>query len=322
MSGRLSCVLGWMLAWALCGGSATALAQGKSPPVYPDPPGQGPELVYVGPQGLGRERVTLADVKARWGSPEVVRNAPHDPRAALHWQYPSKGLRFQVNWENRDDKNPLVGWLQLDLPFDGRTPQGLYLGMPQAEAMAIVQRYYRVRSRLDLTSQSASQPKGQSVSVGNHGWRHSQLANFEFRQGRLFSMGFQLKPRPWIDPGLVRRTQGLLVLAAVALAASWVYLRLKHGMGAWWWRVQCLLAALLMAGGAWWLVAAQGMLGGGDGYSRMAGLVLGLCGAGALVVGLGMLVMAVRARSDEPSRRTSGASRGHANPSPRPPPEA
>lgn len=269
------------------------------PPVYPDPPGHGPVLVYVGPQGLGLETVTLADVEARWGPPEEVKRFPRANRSGgqLHWRYPSQGLQFEVNAVDADDRNPRVGDLTLALPYAGRTPQGLYLGMPQADAEAILQRYYKVRFRHDVFwgSGARSEERGESVSGSNPGWRRSQSVSFTFRQGRLHGMGFQLKPNPWVDPAFWRSTASFVILIALGLAGTWLVRTLRRGMGVWWGRAQALLGLGLVVGAVLLGVVAVGLFSS-DGYGRLVGLILGFGAPVMGAVGAVMLGTAFRRR--------------------------
>lgn len=290
----------WLLAGCLCGSAIAAPRTPEAAPVYPEPGGQGPVLPFIGADGLGQQRVTRSDVVARLGPAEagdgVERSGPTQRGGPRDLRYPSRGLHFEVNADDRTDKDPLVGWLQVELPFDGRTPQGLYLGMPKAQAMAIVEQHYRVRYRIATTSGFVNASSGEIVGASNRGWRKSQSVRLSFRQGRLHAMDFQLKPEPWISARTLRELRTLVLTAVVAGLAGLLIHRLKRGMGVWWWRGQALLGILLLGGGALVLVGAAGLLSGGDGYARMAGLVLGLCALGAMVVGLAMLAGSWRRR--------------------------
>jgi hypothetical protein len=269
------------------------------PPVYPDPPGQGPVLVYVGPEGLGLEAVTLADVEARWGPPEEVKRFPRANRSGGHlrWRYPSRGLQFEVNAADADDRNPRVGYLTLALPYAGRTPQGLYLGMPQAEAEAILQRHYTVRSRHKVSwgGGARSEERGETVSGSNPGWRRSQTVSFTFRQGRLHDMQFQLKPKPWVEPSTLRSMASFIILFTLILAGHWLVRRLRRGMGVWWGRAQALLGLGLLVGAVLLGMVAVGSFNG-DGFDRLLGMVLGVGAFGLGAVGAAMLGTAFRRR--------------------------
>lgn len=295
MRWRSACVWAcvWAWAWALLVAAASAQPARDAPPVYPDPPGSGRALTHVGANGLGLETVTLADVESRWGRPESVEAMPYDRSRGRGghaiWRYPSQGLVFQVNAEDHGDRNPRVGWMQVRLPFAGRTPHGMYLGMPEAEAMSIVERHYRVRYRHTVVWGSYSQERGTSVGVSNQGWRKTQTANFTFRQGRLYSMDFQLKPTPWIPQRVWREAWGYAVLLALAVAGTWLARRLKQGMGVWWGRARSALGTALVLGSAALGWSALNLMQGGDGYAKMAALVLGLSAVGAGLVGLALL---------------------------------
>lgn len=298
----LAVTLAGLLAGAAMAPATAAPRPSEGPPVYPASPGSGPLLEYVKPDGLGLEHLTLDEVRARWGPPDVDDDVPYDRHRDTGghrtWRYPSAGLEFQVGaWDN-EGRNPRVGWVKVSLPFDGRTPHGLYLGMPQAQAMEIVQRHYRVRSRIDATW-GRGEERGLLVGASNHGWRQSQRVSFTFRQGRLHEMSYQLKPTPWIEPGAMHDARRFVILAGLLLAATWLLRRLKQGMGVWWQRAQGLLGVLLLGGGVYFVVAGAQLLGSGDGFGRLAGLVLALAGLGGVVIGGAMLAVALLRRRRE-----------------------
>jgi hypothetical protein len=246
----------------------------------------------VGEDGLGQKVLTLSQVADRLGAPERV-DAPPYVRATRSggyrvWHYPERGLRFRVNREDNDDTDPRVAYLEVELPFDGRTPQGLYLGMPQGEALPLIEARYQVRGRTP-TVNGSHRPVGLYVSVSNLHGRRAQDATFRFHNGQLRSMSFQLKPRPWIAVRDQEKLTSLLVLAGLLAAGGWVAGRLRKGMGRAWHWAQVALGGALALVGVVLLVAAVGALGEGGGWAILLGPILGVGAAMALGVG-GLMV--------------------------------
>lgn len=281
--------LGLTLWLAAC----SALAQRREPPpVYPDPPGQGPALPFVGEDGLGQKVLTLSQVADRLGAPERVDSPPY-VRATRSggyrvWHYPERGLRFRVNREDNDDRDPRVAYLEVELPFDGRTPQGLYLGMTQGEALPLIEARYRVRVRTPTVNASASQV-GLIVDGSNPNGRRVQDVSFQFRDGRLRSMSFQLKPRPWIPVKDQREMTALLTLAAVIAVGGWLLNRLRERMGrSWHWMTVALGSGITLMGVVL-LGGGLSALAEGPGWGRLLGLLLGAGGVAALALG-GLMV--------------------------------
>jgi hypothetical protein len=272
--------------WLAVGG---ALAQRREPPpVYPDPPGQGPALPFVGEDGLGQKVLTLSQVADRLGAPERV-DAPPEVRATRSggyrvWHYPERGLRFHVNREDNDGSDPRVAYMEVQLPFDGRTPLGLYLGMPQAEALPLIEARYRVRTRTP-THGEGPKPIGLYVTVSNAEGRRAQDATFRFHNGLLRSMSFQLKPRPWIPVKDQEKMTSLLVLLGLLAVGGWLMGRLREGMGRTWHWAQLALGGALGLMGVVLLVGAISALGEGGGWAILLGPILGVGGVVALAVG-------------------------------------
>lgn len=58
--------------------------------------------------------------------------------------YPSRGIFFIISEEGSGPADPVVEGIYVEPPFKGKTPNGLYLGMPKKEALEICDRdYYR-----------------------------------------------------------------------------------------------------------------------------------------------------------------------------------
>jgi hypothetical protein len=284
-----------VLAWVLGTWAHAAPSAAEAPPVYPEPGGQGPVLVYVGADGLGLQTVTRENVVARWGAPDSV-HAPRyvrrtDSGGYVDLRYPSLGLFFQVNAEDNDDSgSSRIGWLKVTLPYAGRTPQGLFLGMPEAEAMAIIQQHYKVRGSINLFyGQSYRQVPGRSQLASNHGWRKTQSATFDFRQGRLHAMHFQLKPTPLVSRRDIRELKSFVVLIAFVGLFGFVTQRVRERLGPWWDRGRTALGVVLLGVAGLGAVLTVSMLGGSSGFEKLLGLLFALGAVGLGVVGLILL---------------------------------
>lgn len=287
-----------MLFWLGFALAATAAAQPRETgPVFPEAPGQGPLLLHVGADGLGDRRVTLAVVAAAWGpADEVDRRKPGRTIGAggvLRWRYPKLGLEFSVAPEHALERDPPVGTVVARAPFNGRTPNGLYLGMPAAEALAIIERDYQVRSRTALTWGPYSAERGSWLSVGARGGSAKSVASFKIRRDRLYEMDFRLAPEPWLRGKTVRELQALAVFAAIALVGHWAYRRWRTSLDRAWQRVRGLLGGALVLAGVWFTVAGVQLFGGG-GWGALVGLVFGAGGVVAVLAGLVLVGQALR----------------------------
>lgn len=277
-------------------GCAVGAARGAAdpPPVYPEAPGGGPRFDWINADdGLGRKVLRRSDVEARLGQPGEVKWWPYDRREDTgghgDMRYPALGFKFQINPEDADDADPRIGWITLGLPWDGHTPQGLYLGMEEREAMAIIEGWYKVRGSIPLSWGQGGQSRGTAVLAGNRGWRKTQAITFTFREKRLHRIEAQLKPTPLVRLddvlGLLRTvvTIGLLALVGTGLRA------VRQRLGPTWERLRTLLGFAVLGAGGFAIYAGVATFGSGDGYARMAGLMIGLGGAGMLFFALVLL---------------------------------
>lgn len=270
-------------------------------PMFPEAPGTGPTLLHLGPDGLGDPRTTLSVVAAAWGPADEVDRRPPGRAAGAggveRWHYPKRGLAFSVDLERGHDRDPEVGWLTVKAPFNGRTPNGLYLGMPAADAMAIIERDYQVQSRTGLSWGPYNAERGQWLSVGVRGGsKKKSVASFKIRRDRLYEMSFRLAPEPWVRSKTLREFQKLAVLFLLAVGLTWVYRRWQRPLDAGWRRVRGPLGGVLVLGGVGFTVVGVQLLGGG-GWGALAGLVFGGGGVFAVVVGVALLAQALRGRS-------------------------
>ncbi len=273
---------------------SSAAARGEPAPVYPAAAAQGSTAAFIGADGLGRPALRRREIEALFGAPESVALADGaDSGGTLVLHYPSRGLQFQFDPRHASEVNPPVGWVVASLPFAERTPQGLYLGMPQEDALPILRALYRKRYQIAL-SYDHGQVRGETWGGRNQGWRETQSASFDFRAGRLHKMSFQIEPTPLVPPGTPRRllAWGLMLAVLALLVAGMAALRRR--LAPWREQIRATLGALLALAGVVGVVIAAILLGGGDGYGRLAGLVLG-AGALGLVV-LALLAFAGSAR--------------------------
>lgn len=289
-----------MLLALTAAGTATAQSRDGAP-MFPEAPGTGPTLLHVGTDGLGDPRTTLSVVAAAWGpGADVDRRPPGGAPGAggvNRWHYPTLGLAFEVYPEHANDRDPEVGWLTVRAPFNGRTPNGLYLGMPAADAMAIIERDYQVHSRTGLSWGSYNAERGDWVSVGVRGGsKKKSVASFKIRRDRLYEMSFRLAPEPWLRSKTLREFRNLAVLFLLAVGLTWIYRRWQRPLDAGWRRVRGPLGGVLVLGGVGFAVMGVQLLGSG-GWGALAGLVFGGDGVMAVIVGVVLLAQALRGRS-------------------------
>ncbi|MBX3603972.1 MAG: hypothetical protein KF788_01805 [Piscinibacter sp.] len=301
----------FIAAWLAGAAVAAAAPRAEGLPVYPEDARNGPVFPFIGADGLGLPRLRRANVESLWGSPESVTTssaARPGKRGALQLRYASLGLRFEVGPDEADDVDPRLGYVVVELPSRGRTPQGLYLGMPEQEALPIIEAVYRGRGRTPLVHGSSGRVSGLLVSVSNHGWRASQRANFTFRQGRLHQMSFQLAPRPLVSAQALRSLLNSILLVGVVGLLGSLTSAARERLGVWWERGRWLLAGGLAVAGVLGLgLGLSVVVGEGNGYVRLVGLVMLLGGFGLLVGGLLMLAGARRPTIAWPARALLGA---------------
>lgn len=279
-------LLAWLFAllWP-----ATGAAAAEVPPQYPPEAAQGPVVPFIGADGLGLPSLRRRDLERQLGAPESVepgRGGGQDT-TPLVLRYASRGLEFQIDARHAADVDPPVGWAVMTLPFAGRTPQGLYLGMPQAEAMPLIQSLYRRKYSIPFSyGQGYGQVKGEGWGGRNQGWRETQAVMLDFRAGRLHRMSFQVEPTPLVRLSTLRGLLGSLLVMVTAAALGMGLLAIRRRMGPWWERMRLGLGVLLALGGVAGLAIAAGGMGGGDPYGRMAALLFGMVALGALLVAL------------------------------------
>lgn len=254
----------------------------------------GPVLPFVGGNGLGLAKLTRSDIEAALGSPEevaVVGKAGDrgDGPRPLELRYPSLGLGFSVDASHAHEANPPLSQATVEAPSDRRTPHGLHLGMPQDEAMPIIESVYRVSARTPMSWGHGGQGKGETVLARNPGWRASQRARFDFRENRLYRMSFQLRPNPLVRFEHVRSLFNTLLAFVIVTLLANAATALKRRMGPWWERARLALSGIMVVSGLAGIALGVASFGDWNPYSRMAGLLMALYSVGLVFLALRLL---------------------------------
>lgn len=127
----------------------------------------------------------------------------------LDLAYPARGLTFTIDREDRPLKDRPIRWMSIAAPAAGRTPQGLYIGQPQSEVLAIARRHYTLlHERLDAGAGTL-----EVVDAGGHSRNRLWLV---LQDGLLQQMQFDLKPPP---TSLQRWVPAVLLMVAVGFVA-------------------------------------------------------------------------------------------------------
>jgi hypothetical protein len=213
---RLFCLLVALagLVWPVASG-----AQNKDP-------GSAPALHrFVGSDGLGLSTVRRSDLDALWGRADIEKpmsskSSSHARGSWLRLEYKSRGLSFTTPPGSYGQGDPLIDWAHFSEPFDGCTPQGLCIGMPQDAAMAIITAHYKVTGDYAVSSGNSGRVTGRSFSARNQGWRKTHSMTFSFDQGQLRSMSFQLQPTPLIAWRTVRGVLAWTILITLVVGGT------------------------------------------------------------------------------------------------------
>ncbi len=294
-----------------CAAGALHGAEEKAP-VYPAPPGHGAPLAWLdASDGLGRRELRRSEVQISLGQPDEVKKWPTNRHTGKgghsEMRYPALGLTFQINAEDANDRDPRLGWMTVALPWDGRTAQGLYLGMTEDAAMPIIRAGYKVKGSIAVSWGQGGYTKGNTVLAQNHGWRKTQSITFTFREKRLYRIEAQLKPTPLVSLKDIRALLRTIVSIALVALLGLGFQAVRERLGSNWERLRTLLGAALVGTGGFALFAAVSTFGSGDGYAKMAGLLMGLGGAGLVAFGLALLSQARNAAVSGLSKGLLGA---------------
>jgi hypothetical protein len=157
----------------------------------------------VGSDGLGISTIRRSDLEALWGRADIEKqmtpsssSSERRPWALL--EYKSRGLLFTTTVGSYGTADPPIDTAYFSEPFDGCTPQGLCIGMPQDTAMAIITAHYKITGDYAVTFDQGGRFKGRSYTARNQGWRKTHTMSFGFSEGRLHAMSFRLQPTPLI----------------------------------------------------------------------------------------------------------------------------
>jgi hypothetical protein len=180
---------------------------------------------FVGSDGLGLSTVKRSALDALWGKAEVEKpmGSPHGPPEHRPWlliEYKSRGLLFKTPAGSYGASDPLIDTAYFSVPFEGCTPQGLCIGMPQDAAMAIITAHYKVTSDHAASFGNSGHVSGRSYWARNKGWRRTHDMSFGFSEGRLHSMSFQLQPRPLVASRTVRGVIAWTIILTVVVGGS------------------------------------------------------------------------------------------------------
>ncbi len=251
-------------------------------------------LAFVGGNGLGLTKLTRFDVEALLGAPEDLAATGKAPERgggarSLSLRYPSLGLSFSVDAGQASEANPVLSNATVELPSDRCTPQGLCLGMRQEQAIPIIDAVYRVGGRISLTWGVGGHAKGEAMLASNRGWRVTQRARFDFREGRLHRMSFQLRPTPLVGFEQIRALFVALLAYVIATLLLNAMTAVKQRLGPWWERGRLALSGIMVAVGGAGIVLGLASFGDWNPYSRMAGALMALYAASLILVALRLL---------------------------------
>lgn len=257
-------------------------------------------LPFVNDTGLISSTLRVSDVVRELGPPDSdrvtlvsVENGKRrgDDRTL---GYAQRGLSFLVEHEQRKDKDPLVSTMTVASPSVARTPAGLFVGMPEAAALSAAGGHYLVTR--DFRSNGTG-----TVHLVDKKKRSPRSVTIGFEKGVLSTLAFTTRDGPVFSVPRVRAGE-VLALVLVALAIGYVWAKLLAGgsgsgpfgpSGRW---LPVVLApgsearntlrhgvGLALLGFGIALIVFSGQLfDSGDGYTRLAGLVVGLTGVSGL----------------------------------------
>lgn len=259
-------------------------------------------MPFVEPGGVIRMEMHHSHMLGALGEPPKTRQyAPAgepDLRGGIVFEYPEHGLGFVVNKADREARDPRIAKLQVRPPNTWRTHEGLAIGMSREQALPIIESTWHVRYRSDqglihtvgIADKAGGKREGRLRFVGDKG-----LVLMEFEASTP-------PPQPKRMSRKEREIVNLLVLLVIALGLTWLFKRLGIRVPHRWEKREAptstpvrdgLGLLLALGGGALAAVGLAGM-GSGDGYAKMAMLIVLLAGFAALM--LAMMLWASSAR--------------------------
>jgi hypothetical protein len=190
-------------------------------------------LPFIDGSGMVTTAPTYADLVRALGEPHVSTVRPEHwespPRGrsrGFDWDerrvlvggehdvgYPQRGLAFTIARTDRPLRDPPVHWMRITAPAAARTPQGLYVGQPLNDAVAIARRHFEVRQeRIDGAAGVLE------LADADGRTRHRLWLTFE--RGALREMAFDFKPpmTPAQRWGIAGAAVVVVALAAAAFA--------------------------------------------------------------------------------------------------------
>lgn len=129
--------------------------------------------------------------------------------------YPTRGLEFVVKHKDHKDRSvsdPTVWLMRITRPAAVSTPQGLRLGMPQQEALQVVQSHYRVHSEW----QGSETRTMQLAHKHGFGWHALSLT---LQNGVLHRIEYDFQPP---TPFWLALTMAAALIVAVGAAAAFM----------------------------------------------------------------------------------------------------
>jgi hypothetical protein len=260
-------------------------------------------LPFVEPGGVIRDELRYSHMVALLGEPPRSRQYGQPGSPNLHggivFEYPEQGLGFLVEKADRGSTDPRIARMEVYPPAAARTPEGLAIGMALSQAQAIIDSTWRVRY-------AENQGLVHNVGVTDASGRSQREARLRFVGDKgLVLMVFDASTRPEPPRQMSRKERrlvNLLLLLALLLGLIWLFKRLGirwPDRGARWvpperTPVRDGLGLLMVIGGGLLVAAGVSAMKGGDGYGKLAGLVVML--AGGSMAMLATLVWATSAR--------------------------
>jgi hypothetical protein len=118
--------------------------------------------------GINPGEAHLSDVIKLFGEPQQVKITEKSEVADIKLggvkliKYNNLGLTFLIAPERIDDADPIIDSVYAEVPYPGRSPNGIYLGMPREDALEICRRDYHQTEDLGSSIYFAKKAGGES----------------------------------------------------------------------------------------------------------------------------------------------------------------